>query len=714
MNGQFLRRIRFDLRTAFQLFAILVFVGLLGLAIATLLVARGPFPEEVIGSPASPEHRLPSVSEVLDTGNFLTRAPDGEAYVEMRYEKPEAFRQLVHTYRIEVSAPQRIAAVVLQTSDDGTNWTDVGEAEAKGPYAIFDLDLRNAGARKFWKVTVVKSGDAPEVVFGQLRFVKDLSILQRMPIDVAWLGLVPASILLLISFQMSLSLGRLFAATALPVALFVLAYSLGYVDSHIIIVPDSGGYLRRILEGSYTSARSVGYPIILLAVQNVLGLDHLAWVQLGTGMACYLAGAYLLAVRFGSRWIGMFLALAVLFQGTTSQFAPDVLTEALFTAGLGLFAAALGTLAWRPDRLAVAAAVVGIVLAILTKAIGLVLVVPALLLVRFLPRGRRLSVSGAIVVAGLGTYGLLAASNFMRTGALSPESFAGIALAGQVGWMLDDASMPPSDLSRRMISAAASVVAQRPADLAEIHSLATLDRYVDLTVQDYNAVIWGKLFPIAKSSLGSLEEINSFFLRLGISSIRARPWAYLRHVVAHFYGLWRDLGKTMPLRDATIYVRGEPIFVVPQLDPAFVKSTTAGVLTPYPSEVGLKGEVVGQSSLPLKFGSMWNFCLFLAAGPLVLGGVALVLSILFLVPGRLAYVYRTEIMIALSLNAYFGSHVFLQVTLQRYAAAGTLAATFLAVSFVVTTLYGFKNLLAAGVMSLAENRRRGALKRVSR
>jgi hypothetical protein len=169
---------------------------------------------------------------------------------------------------------------------------------------------------------------------------------------------------------------------------------------------------------------------------------------------------------------------------------------------------------------------------------------------------------------GLAAYGLLAIHNFSRTGVLAPESFAGVALAGHVGWMLDDASMPPSDLSKRMISAAAPLIAQRPADLADIRSRETLDRYVDLTVQEYNPVIWGKLFPIARSDLASQEEINSFFIRLGISSIRAYPWPYLRHVAAHFYGLWRDLGKVLSLRAAASFVRGEPIYILPQLDPS--------------------------------------------------------------------------------------------------------------------------------------------------
>jgi hypothetical protein len=72
----------------------------------------------------------------------------------------------------------------------------------------------------------------------------------------------------------------------------------------------------------------------------------------------------------------------------------------------------------------------------------------------------------------------------------------------------------------------------------------------------------------------------------------------------------------------------------------------------------------------------------------------------------LTHIYRTEIMIALSLNAYFGSHVLLQVTLQRYAAAGTLAVIFLAVSFAVTTLCALRHLLALGV-----DTRRAALSR---
>ncbi len=80
----------------------------------------------------------------------------------------QPFRKLSHVYRFDVPEPQRIAVVSLAVSDDGTNWSNIGEAEAKGPYGVFDFDLNAAGAHTRWKLTVVKSGDAPDVVFGQL------------------------------------------------------------------------------------------------------------------------------------------------------------------------------------------------------------------------------------------------------------------------------------------------------------------------------------------------------------------------------------------------------------------------------------------------------------------------------------------------------------------------------------------------------------------
>src|SRR5262249_10523297 len=160
---------------------------------------------------------------------------------------------------------------------------------------------------------------------------------------------------------------------------------------------------------------------------------------------------------------------------------------------------------------------------------------------------------------------------------------------GHVGGMLDDASMPPSDLTQSMIKAVAPVIEQRPPDLTNINSIDTLDRYVNVTTQQYNTVLWIKLVPIALATKLGVADLNSFFLRFSFSSIRAHPLAYFRHVAAHFYGLWRDLGDVVSLRVATLSVRQADC----QSD--FRKSIPPDVLTPCPSEAILYSELVKQS-----------------------------------------------------------------------------------------------------------------------
>lgn len=668
-----------------RLLALVAFLGLSALALATLFVSRGQIPE-VSGSPTPPEFQGRTVVNVLSWGDFVTRAPDGEAHVLISYNTAEAFRQLVHAYDGEVWPQYRIVTAAVLQSDDGTNWTTVAEASELEGKIVFDLG--NAGAHRFWKVIAVKSGDAPEVVFGHLSFVKSVRLIERVPVDAVWLALVPASLLVLRAFGLTLSLGRVFASTAIPVTLFVLLYTFGYAGFHTVIWPDSATYLQRVLFGTYSESRNHGYSSILLAVHDTIGLDYLALFQFGIGIVCYLTAAFLLAVRFGNKWFGSLLVLALLLQGTLVRSAPEVLTEALFMAGLTLFAAALGALAWRPDKRAVIAASVGIVLATLAKTIGVVLVVPALLLVRFLPKGHRLSVSGAIVVCGLGTYALMAVSSYVRTGVPTPERFAGFALIGHVGWMLDDTSMPPSDLTQSMIKAVAPVIAQRPPDLTNIRSLDTLDRYVNVTTQEYNILLWQKLLPaFALESKPGPVDANAFFLRFGFSSIRAHPLAYLRHVAAHFYGLWRDLREVMPLRNATVSMRQA------SCQSTVRKSIPPSVLAPCPSEAIFNSEQVKQLNLPLALDILKQHWI-LRKGTIWIGALALFLSILILVPGRLAWLYRTEIMIALSLNAYFGAHVLLQVTLERYAFVAASAATFMVASFVVTSCCLIKSMFA--------------------
>ena len=491
-----------------------------------------------------------------------------------------------------------------------------------------------------------------------------------------------------------LSPNRLFASVAIPIALFVSIYSFGYVGYHTLHFNDSPTYLQRLLSGTFASNRNSGYPSFLVAVSRTVGLDRLAWVQLGAIVACYFFAVWLLASHLGRKWLGPLLALMFLLQGTASEFSDQILTEALFTAGLSLFAAAVGALAWRAGTGAVIAGMIGIVVATLAKSIGVVLIVPAILLVRFLPKEARVRVCASLVAAGLATYGGMAAYNYVRTGTFSPESFVGSTLVGNVAWMLDDAFMPKSDLTGPMIAATAQVIGKRPTDLTRVDSVAALDRYVDYTAREFDGLYWGALYPIGAPhfSTGQLED--AFYLQFALSSIRAHPTAYFRHAVAHFYGLWRDLGNILPLRVATIDLRAQPLLETAS-ETQLRNAVPESILARYPGAAQLKAERLGQESLPLEFGAFWSHYWITPTWTIALGILALGLSVLFLIPGRLASIYRTEIMIALSLNAYFSAHALMHVTQARYATVGILAAFMLAASFATTIIGAIKTLFDA-------------------
>ena len=540
--------------TILRAFAVLVFVGLSGLAIATLLVSREPIPAEVTGSPTPAEYPLRWVYGVLYFGDFITRAPDGEAHVQIRYDRPEAFKRLVHAAivarncrRRNVLLPRHFRSAMMEPIGPMSPRPESKTAQL--PSTLETLERTNSG-----KCPSSNQAMRRRLSSVSCSFVRDQNILQRVPVDVVWLWLAPASILILICFQVPLSAGRLFAVTAIPVLLFVFTYTLMDVGYHLVLTQDSAAYLQLVIKGSYASTRSAGYQTILWAVHKAdAGLEHLAWVQLGACIACYLAGARLLAVRSGNnRWMGPVLVLAVLFQeiyGTICTCRHD--GSAVYS---GIWAVRGRVGGSRPTARQACAwwrAVVGIILAILTKSIGVVLVLPALLLMHFLPREKRLSVSGAIVMAGLATYGLLAVQQFRSVrGDLSAESFRRICARWGQDWLDARRSHP----CRRPTSREALIrrCGARDSAAAAAEPRLTFTRLRPSIVmstrhgaQDFNILIWYKLFSDRRIRASyHREKVNAFFLRLnGISSVRAHPMLYLRHVAAHFYGMWRDLDQ---------------------------------------------------------------------------------------------------------------------------------------------------------------------------
>src|SRR5207249_1765521 len=120
------------------------------------------------------------------------------------------------------------------------------------------------------------------------------------------------------------------------------------------------------------------------------------------------------------------------FYGALVVFSARLLTEALFLSGFTLAAAGLASAARRPSAALFIVTGLGLATATLAKAVGIVLVVPALMLVRFIPL-QRWSALVACVVLPIGVYVSMATDAYIRAGLPRPEATGGIDLAGHVG-----------------------------------------------------------------------------------------------------------------------------------------------------------------------------------------------------------------------------------------------------------------------------------------
>jgi hypothetical protein len=527
-------------------------------------------------------------------------------------------------------------------------------------------------------------------------------VLAEVPVDLVWLALVPALLATFATSARGVTNPRLFCSFAVPLGLFYAAYALWYVPSRPVLSGDSIGYAQALTTGTYSTFRNSGYASFLIVVGKVFGLYVLPTIQILLQIVAVLGSIWIVGSAYGWTWAGIALLLLFCLQGNTAEYALGVWTEALFAAGLALFAAALAAGARRPAKWILAVGGVGLAVTTLVKPVGVVLIAPGILLVRFLPRRTWVRSAAILVVPAISVHGAMAAHSYVRTGRLTPEDVAGYSLIGHVGWMLSGEAPGHPGAADALRQAVEPVLARRPPDLRSIRSQSDLDRYVDYTVQEYNTLLWRTIVPASARFVSSQTEANATYLSLGLTSIARRPADYAGHVAAHFYGLWRDLGRLADLPTASANWR---IFLstIPDAERAYHEGFFRGHLPPYPDRPRLSALAEQQSMLPLAFGVLWRAATWLRArrpeplesSTIALGILALGLSILYVVPGRLTWTYRSEIMLALTLNAYFLGHALFQVSLQRYAGVALMPAAFLAAGCISTTWRTLRGRFAA-------------------
>jgi|SRR5579884_261607 len=605
---------------------------------------------------------------------MVTREPDGRAFVQYRFSAPQAFETIDHRYPQAVDPPYRITQAAIEWSDDDATWTEAARlANAEGS---FSFSVGDAGAHRNWRLRVLESGSAAEVVIGPLTWRTHAGALARLPVDLVWLSLIPGVLLFFANSRRGLTNGRLYLAIALPIALFGFVLAVGYAPFHTIVWPDSASYLSLLTEGSFSAYRNAGYPAFLFVVAHTIGLAYLFPVQLALSFAASVVAGWLIARR-NSRWLAPVLALALVAQGWIIVHAAEVLTEALFCAGFTLGAAGLAASADRASKMHLIVAGAGIAVATAAKSNGIILLVPAVLLVRYLPPGRRLSALALAFAPAAVIYLSMCQVAYYRNGSYTPENFAGIALIGHVGWMLNGEGVEPQAVTDRILAAVERTLSKRPQTLMHFDSLQAIDNYVNYTTTESDYITWIDIMKTVESERWDTATLNSYLLRLAMHSIATKPQFYILHVAAHFYGLWRDLGANFEgYQAASVGLRE---MMIPQ---NASNERYPGILPPPSGAHFWLDSGAMQQETPLFFKTPWLFSAHVRI-TVVVGISSILISLVFFLP---VTIYRKEVMIALSINAYLLSSALFQGSLTRYAFPVMPAVILLCISILEATV----------------------------
>jgi hypothetical protein len=230
-------------------------------------------------------------------------------------------------------------------------------------------------------------------------------------------------------------------------------------------------------------ARNPGINFIVVSLFRLLGFHGLQALQLNLILLGYLGALAWLAAATKRYWSFIPMTALPVVWGVLVVHASYVLSEAWFLTAMLMAVSGLMALAFGAGRIAAAWAGIGLLLALCAKAVGPVLVIPAVLAYRFIPgpHARRCGLLALAITPALLGYVAMSIYNYTTTGRFSLQALGGWSLAGHVAWMLD-----PDDLPEEYRAAGREAVERVRAVYAQMPAMADVDRYVHFTTNKYN------------------------------------------------------------------------------------------------------------------------------------------------------------------------------------------------------------------------------------
>ncbi|MGH6635584.1 MAG: hypothetical protein ACRED0_05430 [Gammaproteobacteria bacterium] len=318
--------------------------------------------------------------------------------------------------------------------------------------------------------------------------------------------------------------------------------------------PDSASYL------DFNAVRGVFYPSIVLLTHRLFSdISYLIPIQLNFMILSFLALGWAAGQLFQARVWGYIVSLLLIGNSGLMRQAIGVVTEPFFVGFVCLHLASVFLLIRQFSVTLVIFAGVTAAAAILIRPAGysLLLCLPLIVL---LSARYRCMVGLSIAVSATAVLLLGAATNFAISGAFSTHTLGGLSLLGHAVHLLRP-NMPSEhpELAERIHA--------RVSPLVESTNKGFPHEYWISTSNQYNLLLWQHAVPEIKAQMKrqdptipknatTLRDImyapgytsrylvslaNGLAMSLAISIIADQPIAYIRHVVAHLYGMWNNL-----------------------------------------------------------------------------------------------------------------------------------------------------------------------------
>jgi hypothetical protein len=430
--------------------------------------------------------------------------------------------------------------------------------------------------------------------------------------------------------------------------------------------PDSGGYIAWPPDPQRMPLIDVLYTLF----HQLLGYPGLLALQVNLVLLAYLAALACLAHATQRYWPFIPMTILPWFWGNFLVYATAVASEPWFIAGALLGAAGVVAIVRGGRRFNASIAAFGLLLAVISKAVGMVLVVPAIIAYRFIPGERRyrLKLVAIIIAPAILAYlGMMTYGRFTY-GRWSPHVVGGYSLVGYVAWMLDADDLPPEyrEAGRQAVDRLRQLYSQMPA-------MTEPNQYVDFAAVKYNEGLYGIIVPTLENRVQELMPrdnlpntavstmANDLFGSWARAAIWRHPFRYLSHCMLNFWGVWRD-GL---VRQVSLGLVAKETFLYGFQEQHGAREDYRLYLEDWQRRNESRALTVKQYGI-LSVASL-SSAQKLAALALMMIGLAL--SFLYLFPKRLIQGIAPLIVCVLFINSYCAGHALFQVSLVRYGEA---------------------------------------------